>query len=679
MLETPIDQLPATSIRTINRLKSINIKTFEDLLNHFPSRYKNYSLVSTISQLQPGERVTIKGVIIDSKNEYTRKGLTVQKFLVQDDQSTIEIIWYNQPYLLRLLRPKTLISVAGEVKRFIHSLVLEAQQYEILRYNNDETVHTGRIIPIYPETYGLSSKILREKIWRLLKQKYFKEIFPSNFVKHYQLIDEIEAYDNIHFPKNMFLTEKARRRLVFDEIAIIQLSSTFIKQEWQKQKVAKRFLVSQKILDDFIKNLPFELTAAQKRCLSEILSDVSKPVPMNRLLQGETGSGKTVVAAAVAYTAFHNNCQTLFMAPTEILAFQHYNSLTQLFASFQTNKSPKIILHTSSSKTNSAMMKTADIIVGTHALIDKKTQFGEVGLVVIDEQHKFGVAQRNRLKEKGFNPHLLTMTATPIPRTIILTFYGELNLSIIDEMPKNRLTVKTYLVKTARRAAAYDWIKKQIKDKHIQAFIVCPFIEISDEETLVAVKAAKKEFEYLKHTVFNDLNLGLLHGKMKPKEKDAVMKSFAEGKINILVSTPVVEVGIDIPNAAIILIEAAERFGLAQLHQLRGRVGRGNKQSYCFLFTEKDHQTSPRLRVFTTCFNGFELARQDLSFRGGGEIYGLKQHGKPNLKIASLTDFTLIEIVKKACVDFFTHYNLADFPLLQKRLKKYKISLISQN
>lgn len=680
VLASPIDRLPATSTLTIRRLKSLVINTFEDLLNYFPFRYENYSLISSTAPLQVGEKLTIKGRVLEAKNQYTRKARLLQKIRLSDDRGVIEAVWYNQPYLIRLIRPDSLLSVAGEVKNFFKSTVLEAQQYELLRTWADETIHTGRLVPVYPEIRGLSSKTLREKIFYLLKNCLPQEIFPATLLHRYQLISETDAYQQVHFPQNLELAKQARRRLAFDEMTIIQLTSSLIKKDWQKEKVVQPLLIEGKLIGQLIARLPFELTKAQSRCLEEIMSDLVRAMPMNRLLQGEVGSGKTVVAAVAAYAVFLNHYQTLIMAPTEILSFQHFNTLTSLFRETQLKKTPKIVLYTASLKPKSSELASADIIVGTHALIGKKTQFPRVGLIVVDEQHKFGVVQRAQLKKKGINPHLLTMTATPIPRTVVLTMYGELDLSIIDEMPKGRASVKTYLVKNHKRNAAYDWIKKQIKSAGIQVFIICPLIEVSEKETLISVKAAKKEFAYLKNDVFGQYRLGLLHGKMTSKEKNLVMKEFAQKDLDILVTTPVVEVGIDVVNATIIVIEATERFGLAQLHQLRGRVGRGDKPSYCLLFTEKESPTvTKRLRFFTRCHLGLALAEHDLRLRGAGEIYGTQQHGAPNLKIASLTDFDLIHQARAACDYLLDHDILTNCPCLQKRLEKYRISLISRD
>ncbi len=691
-LSGAIDSLPNTSILTIRRLKSLGIKTYWDLLNFFPFRYDNFSLISKINRIQEGETTTVIGKIIDSKYQLTRTRLRVQKFVLQDETGTIELNWYNQPYLLSLLKKGMTISVAGEAKRFGRKLTMDPKAYEILHFNEsidwNSLKHTGRIVPVYSETRGLSSKTIREKIFYLLTYSKrplqigieMDEILPKETVLYNNLTDEATAYQNIHFPENMILMKKARERLSFDELFTIHLANTLVRAEWERETVGNRFTITpqhNKSLQNFIDSLPFELTNAQIRVIGEIRADLQKEKPMNRFLQGEVGSGKTVVAAVACYITCLNGFQSLFMAPTEILAQQHYQTITKLFRNCQI---PKICLVTGSVKPALKELQFADIIIGTHALIQKNITYKKVGLVIVDEQHRFGVRQRAILKEKGFNPHLLTMTATPIPRTVALMLFGELDMSVIDEMPIGRLPIKTYFITKEKRTDCYEWIKKQIDKLGIQIFIICPFIDESEIETMKSVKAAKKEVEFLQKTIFPEYPLGLIHGKMKSAEKDEVMSGFNEKKYRILVATPVVEVGIDIPNATIMLIEGAERFGLAQLHQLRGRVGRGNNQSYCFLFTEKESpEIRKRLRFICQTHDGNILAEKDLELRGAGTIYGTLQHGMMDLKIASLSDYPMIEKTRKAVNHFMEKYELKKFAEMEKRVKKYKIEQIAHD
>lgn len=688
-----IDQLPNTSALTIRRLKLIGIKNFWDLINYFPFRYENYSLITKISTIQEGEVVTLKGLIIDFQNQYTKKGKNIQKAVLYDQSGKIDLVWYNQPYLLRIIKSGSHLSVSGQIKKFGYSLVMEVQEYDLIKNSQDnKTIHTGRIIPIYPEKKGLSSRILREKIWHLLNNNYhyqIEEILPQEIINFNQLISEKEAYFNIHFPLNSEQAKKSKKRLAFDEIFTINLSSQLIRREWRKEKVSCQLVLNHKnkiLFDQFINNLPFKLTPSQNKVLFEIIQDLKKNYPMNRLLQGDVGSGKTVIAAAASYLSFINSFKTLIMAPTEILAQQHFHTFQSIFKKSNLIRCPKIILYTSSNKPKPNDLTQADIVIGTHALIQKNISFNQVALVIIDEQHKFGVIQRAMLKNKAqhshlanFNPHLLTMTATPIPRTVALTLYGELDLSTIDELPPGRIAVKTFIIPPEKRGDAYHWIKSQIKNFKTQVFIVCPLIEESAVETLQSVKAVKKEFETIKK-IFFEFKVDLLHGKIKNSEKEMVMKKFANAQTDILVTTPVVEVGVDVPNANIIIIEAAERFGLAQLHQLRGRVGRGNKQAYCFLFTSNEKsQLSDRLHFFSQTNSGFKLAEYDLKLRGPGEIYGTKQHGIINLKIANLSDFQLINKVYNAVNYFLNRYSLEKFLPLKKRIENYRIKIISQD
>lgn len=679
-LEQSIDKLPLTSSITIKRFKKIGIKNLFDLLNYFPFRYENYSLISSIASAQPGEKLTIKGKIIDRKQEITKRGIKLQKFLLYDGTGKIEIVFYNQPYLLKTLATDKDVSFAGMVEQFGNKIIMIASEWEI-----ETNIHTGRLIPIYPEKKGLSSRVIREKIFWLLSQiknDDLVEIYPTEIVSYNHLFTQFFAYQNIHFPKDKKLAKQARKRLAFDELFIIQLSAALVKKEWEKEKVGHRFVLYGKNLNrlnDFINNLPFKLTSAQQRVIKEILADLEKEKPMNRFLQGDVGSGKTVLASIACYLAYLNGFQSLFMAPTEILAKQHFQTLSSLFKDYPLKIGLQTKTEKINKKRNNGVVSDFDIVVGTHAVLNEKLKFNRVGLVVIDEQHRFGVRQRAMLKEKGINPHLLTMTATPIPRTVALVLCGELDVSYVDEMPKGRLPVKTYLVSIEKREKAYKWIKKQIREENASIFIVCPLIEESEVETMRSVKAAKKEFENLKK-IFFEFKLGLLHGKLKTSEKNKVLEDFRNDKIKILVTTPVVEVGIDIPQATIMIIEAAERFGLAQLHQLRGRVGRSDKQSYCFLFTNSNApEVIERLNFFSKNNLGTKLAEYDLQIRGPGEIYGEKQHGFINLKVASFTDYHLISQTKKAVDYFLNRYYPSQFPSLLQRIEEYRIKQITRD
>lgn len=688
-LDDSVAKLPQTAPQTIRRLAAVQIYTIYDLLNYFPIRYQQYPPVSHINDITPVTEsgllesndvlVTYTGTIINAKNIYARRGITLQKCTLADDSGAIELVWFNQPYILSVFQTGRHVQVAGKLTYSSRGKSLHVTDYDILN-TLSTPLHTAGTVPVYSEKKSLSTRLLREKI-RLTLQRYAEnitEILPADIIKAHNLIDEKKAYQMIHFPSSETLCQAARHRLAFDEMFSIQLASKIIKKNWVKEKtdvIFSRDKNIQSILDKTISSLPFTLTSSQQSSFEEILQDLMMRHPMNRLLQGEVGSGKTIVAALACLFVHLNGYKSLLMAPTEILAEQHYNTLQKFFG-----KQLNTILLTSNHKTSEKHLESADVIVGTHALIGKKKKYNNIGLVVIDEQHKFGVSQRAELKKKGINPHLLTMTATPIPRTVLLTLYKELDVSVISELPSDRLKVKTYVVPRHKRDDGYKWMQKELKKHNAQAFIVCPFVDESAVDSMKNVKAAKTEFDRLSKTVFPHLRLGLLHGKLKSNEKSIILDQFSQKEIDILVTTPVVEVGIDFPNATIIVIEAAERFGLAQLHQLRGRVGRGDKQSHCLLFTETDNEkTTKRLNVFARLQNGIELAEYDLKMRGAGELYGTRQHGFTNLKIASLSDFDLIASTDRATDVFLSRYALADYPVITKKLEALNRSSVSKD
>ncbi len=659
-LQTPIREASRAYKMYASRLEKLGIKNLGDFLFHIPFRYDDYSLVSKIGEVQAGETVTIKGTIEKIENQYTRKFKSLQRATVKDDSGCIDILWFNQPFLTRAMKKGDLISLSGKVDLDRNKLTMLSPDYEII-FNN-ETIHTGRLVPVYPETKGISSKWLRRQVYKILEEKgKIREYLPENLMKENQLMDLNDALGKIHFPDSLEQAEKAKQRLAFEELFILQLSTLSRKKEWESVSPGYQFSPAKfnKNIESFLNKLPFELTNAQKRAVKEIFADLEAKKPMNRLLEGEVGSGKTVVSAIAMYLAFLNGFQSVLMAPTEILAQQHYKTIMQLLKPFGV----KIGLQTGSSKNQTL---DTDILIGTHAVISEKVKFKNLALVIIDEQQRFGVEQRAIIRSKGKNPHLLTMTATPIPRTVALTMYGDLDLSLLDKMPKGRKIVKTWLVPPIKRGGAYKWIEKEINQHKSQAFIICPFIE--ESESMITIKAATKEFENLKK-IFPKLRLGLLHGKLKSKDKEAVLMDFKNKKIDVLVATPVVEVGIDIPNATIIMIEQTERFGLAQLHQLRGRVGRGDKQSYCLLFTDsKNDLTLARLKSMENIYIGAQLAELDLKLRGAGDLYGTAQHGRNMLKIADFSDISLIEKTKREANNIFNE--LSKYPILLEKIKE---------
>lgn len=681
-LRTPLSEISRPLKMYAGRLQKLDITTVSDLLFHIPHRYEDFSLISKISQVHPGDVVTVTGTVLEMKNEYTRRSKPIQKATIVDDTGSISVTWFNQPFLTQYIKKNDTVSLSGKVEWFGKTITLLSPSYETVS-TNGVTLHTGRLVPIYPETAGVSSKWLRRQIYTLLSQVKFEEYLPTDIREKNNFIDLEKAVQSVHFPQNFEEAQRAKTRLAFDELLMLQMKATKRRKEWEAISDGHAFFLNpfEKQIGTFWEHLPFSLTNSQNQAVHAIFQDIEKTRPMNRLLQGDVGSGKTVVATVAMYLAFLNGFQSVFMAPTEILAQQHYKTVTTLLEPLGV----KIELVTGSTKIKSMKSEVRsknkvrsskfeirnsgfDILVGTHAVLYDKVTFNKLGLVVIDEQQRFGVEQRSLIRQKGDHPHVLTMTATPIPRTVALTMYGDLELSYLDEMPKGRRIVRTWLVPKEKRNSAYDWIRKQIKVTDSQAFVICPFIDQS--ETMQTVKAAAVEYERLRKDIFPDLRLGLLHGKLKPKEKDAVLLEFREKKHDILVATPVVEVGIDIPNATIILIEASERFGLAQLHQLRGRVGRGEKQSFCLLFTETtSDQTIQKLKMLETTHVGAQLAELDLRLRGPGDLYGTLQSGVPQLKIATFSDVALLQKAKRAADTLY--------PLLKKdpMLKKTFASL----
>ncbi len=693
-LKTPIENIANIGEVYKKRLKNVGIKSVRDLLWYFPHRYEDFSNIIPIKKIKPGEFNCIRGKIlsIESKKTWKRR-MTITEAIVQDKTSPLRVVWFGQPYLIKTLTPGSLVCLAGKTALKKNEIYLNNPAYEKITPQSD-LIHTGRIIPVYHLSRGLSSRWIRYIIKPVLSSVKSKidEPLPKEILKKYNLMPVKKALWQIHFPDSNELAEKAKLRFSFEEIILIQLSVLREKIKL-RQKKAPGIPVNVELLKDFISSLDFKLTESQKKSSWQILKDLEKSTPMSRLLEGDVGSGKTIVAAIAILNTAKSGNQVAFMAPTEILAKQHFKEIHRLIDNFKiktallTGKEDKVtaiklkneILEISRNKILEKL-ESGDIkiLIGTHALIQEKVKFKNLGLVVIDEQHRFGVEQRAKLisrrkKEKILIPHLLSMTATPIPRTLALTIYGDLDLSLITELPKNRKKVKTFVIPPKKRMQAYSFIEKEVKKKR-GAFLICPRIEISDKESWSwsDVKAVKEEHKKLSEKIFPHLNIGMIHGKMKTKEKEKIMKEFKEGKINILISTSVVEVGIDIPRATIMMIEGAERFGLAQLHQFRGRVGRSDLQSYCFLFTESSSiKTKRRLKAIVGSNNGFELAEKDMKIRGPGELYGKKQWGIPDLAMENLNNIGLIEKAREAAKEILKKdIQLKNYPLLKDNLRK---------
>jgi ATP-dependent DNA helicase RecG len=586
--------------------------------------------------------------------------------ILGDETGNIRAVWFNQPWLAKQMKTNSRIAVSGRVSEFNYEKVFENPEWEYIE--EKELMHTGRLVPVYPLTHGLYPRQVRAIVKTALDACAggLADFLPDTIRERCGLISLRQAILKAHYPADYADQNLARQRLAFDELFMLQLGVLSKKKEWQEDQPGHKFSIDDEKLSRFISKLPFKLTAAQSKVTGEICGDLRRDVPMSRLMQGDVGSGKTVVAALALLEAIENGYQGALMAPTEILAEQHFSTLFKLLSAMGTACSResniytfedvfpfdlKIALLTGSlnpkeKRATHDKIKEGEVnlVIGTHALIQKAVKFKNLGLVIIDEQHRFGVLQRSTLRQKGFNPHLLVMTATPIPRTLALTLYGDLDISTIDEMPAGRQVIKTRWLQPGDRQRAYNFIRKQVQESR-QAFIICPLIEESEN---LEVKAAVAEYERLSREIFPDLRLGLLHGKMKGADKEEVMHSFKEGELDVLISTSVVEVGIDVPNAAVMLVEAADRFGLSQLHQFRGRVGRGENQSYCILLSENPSEYGQeRLKAIEEINDGFLLAEKDLELRGPGEFFGTRQSGLPDLKMARLSDTKILETARR--------------------------------
>ncbi|PIQ92620.1 MAG: ATP-dependent DNA helicase RecG [Parcubacteria group bacterium CG11_big_fil_rev_8_21_14_0_20_39_14] len=690
-LFSPVEQISRIGPAFQKRLKKLGIKTIKDLLYHFPSRYEDLSKITPIAKIRFGEAVTVIGKILNIKSSRTwKKKISLTEALIQDESGTLPAIWFHQPYLLKILKPGQFFLFSGKPALKKNQLYLSNPAFEKIdqadNINTGGLIHTGRIVPIYPATEGLSSRYFRYILKNILAyfDKKIPDPLPTETRENQKLLEINKALWQIHFPDTEKSAEEARRRFAFEEIFLIQLWALIERIRLRKEKALK-FEINLPLIQKLIKSLPYKLTDGQKKSAWQILKDLEKPYPMNRLLEGDVGSGKTVIAAIAALNCASQKGQVAIMAPTEILAKQHFREFPKLLKNFKlsiallTGKEDKIaskklkgeVLEISRQKILEKIAKAEiDILIGTHALIQKNVIFKNLALAIVDEQHRFGVEQRAKLTRSRTIPHLLSMTATPIPRTLALTIYSDLDLSLISELPKGRKKIITKIVSPAGRLEVFEFIRLEANQGR-QTFIICPLIEESEK---LRVKAAVKEHEQLSQKFFSDLKVGLLHGRMKTREKGKIMKDFKAGKLNILVSTSVVEVGIDIPNATIMVIEGADRFGLAQLYQFRGRVGRNIFQSYCFLFTDsRAKRTHQRLKALIGAEDGFKLSEKDLEIRGPGDLAGTRQWGLPDLAMASLSDLSLIEAAKKEAVAILEKdIQLKKHPLLKERVESFK-------
>lgn len=668
-LTTSLDQIKGVGPRTAAQLAKAGLHTVGDILLFLPRKHEDFTNVSTIADLKPG-KVTIRARCESITTRPVRRGLRLTTAVLADDTGKLNAVWFNQPYRTQQLGGNSdEFYFSGEFEYNYGKYQLTNPSAEIAK---EMPVQADRLLPVYHSYAGLKSQTVRKVLEELRPlMSVLPETLPESIIKREELMPRAQAVSTMHFPKTLEDVTKARERLAFEELFELLLASQLNKQE--NQKLAGYHIPFEvEVVKQFVAQLPFALTGAQKRAAWDILQDFEKATPMNRLLQGDVGSGKTVVAGLAARQAASHGHQTALMAPTEILATQHAETLDNLLAPFGV----KVGLLTSSvkGKARTTLYEQiasgeVDVVVGTHALIQEKVVFHTLGFVVIDEQHRFGVDQRQKLLNKsGILPHLLAMTATPIPRSLALTVYGELDVSVLNERPANRLPIKTQIVSPVSAAKIYDAVDKEIAAGR-QAYVICSLIEENPDND---VKSVQAEYKRLKNSVFGHRSIGLLHGKMKPAEKEQVMQDFKDKKFDILVSTTVVEVGVDVPNATCILIENADRFGLAQLHQLRGRVGRSGYQSYCYLMMSGTNKPSERLREVEKSNDGFYLAEVDMQLRGPGEIYGRMQSGALNLQIATLADTKLIAQAQKAAKWFVESEDITHYAGLTDRVRYYQ-------
>lgn len=662
------------------KLNKLGIFTAQDLMMYFPKKHIDYSSRTLIKKLQEGQTTTVFGYIKSVSSFNTKNNLSVTKVVIADESGRFELSFFNAKgnrYLLERMKAQFPVNagimVSGVVKRnnYTGLLTMDKPTYSIMTGefldNPDSNLNIARIVPIYTVCEDLSIKTLRKAIFNAIElyKNDIKNIIPDFIRERLGIMNKKEAVKQIHFPETMDTLEHARFSLIFEELFLIQLKLIRLRETTAKNTTSYALQVHKDgLVQKFINALPFELTSGQKQAINEILQDMNSDAPMQRLLQGDVGSGKTVVATIMLLAAIENGYQGALMAPTEILAQQHYNNLVQWLTPM--GLSVGLFLGSHGKRIRQKFetdLKNGQthIAVGTHALIQENVEFNNLGAIVVDEQHRFGVKQRNILKKKSQNPQILTMTATPIPRTLALTVHGDLDLTVINELPKGRKPIKTIL--TGSHKQVWDLIKKEVESGR-QAYVVYPLI---DESETLSAKAATIEAEKLQAEVFPQFKIGLLHGKLKNDEKDEVMKDFKAGKYNILVSTTVVEVGVDVPNATVMVIENAERFGLSQLHQLRGRVGRNSLQSYCILITSsRSQETRERLGIMTETNDGFVIAEKDLQLRGPGEFLGTRQSGLPDLIISDIVrDAKILEIARNEAIDFVKNYNIEDFPVLK--------------
>jgi ATP-dependent DNA helicase RecG len=650
-LDAPVSVMSGIGARRTELLSKLGIESIRDFLRLYPRRYEDYSQLKTINRLEYGERVSLLATVWEAGGRPTRGKRHVFRVILSDNTGTLEVTWFNQSYLEDRIRPGMQLLISGKVGEYLGRLTMQSPEWEIVGRTE---VTNARIQPIYPLTEGLTQRWMRSAMRRALGAwaERIPEVLPDELRMEHKLLPLAQALWGVHLPDTQEQLTQARRRMAFEQVLYLQLGLLRQKLMWKAQE-GRAIQVPSDRVQALTESLPYALTEAQKRTLDEMLRDCLSGEPMNRLLQGDVGSGKTVVAALLMALTVGEGYQAAMMAPTEILAEQHYRSLCEFVARLPEPRPTVGLLTGNVSGADRVLVYdgladgSCQIVVGTHALIQEAVAFKNLALVVIDEQHRFGVEQRRTLRDKGYNPHLLVMTATPIPRSLELTIWGHVDVSVLDEMPPGRQAIQTRVLVPPERGRAYTFIQSQVA-KGRQAFIIYPLVESSDK---IEARAAVDEHTRLQKDVFPNLRLGLLHGRMRSDEKDAVMGQFAAGELDILIATSVVEVGIDVPNATVMLIDGAERFGLAQLHQFRGRVGRGAHQSYCLLLAEGgSDEARERLQAVEATNDGFVLAEKDLQMRGPGEFLGTQQSGFPEMPMAAFADMRLLHEVREAAL-----------------------------
>ncbi|MBE5976906.1 MAG: ATP-dependent DNA helicase RecG [Paenibacillaceae bacterium] len=653
MNQKPIESLKGIGEKTGKLFQKIGVDTIEDLLEYYPRAYDTYEDPSPIAEIKPDSVMTVAGMLERTPDVKRYSRVQVVTAVLRDGSGTMQLIWYNMPYLHATLKAGMRAVFRGKVIKKSGRLIMEQPEvYTAEAYG--EIIHSMQ--PVYGQTKGLSNKtIVRAQKQALSARLIIRDYLPADLRRKHELAEYNFAIEHIHFPSDRKELLFARKRLVFDEFFLFLMAVRRLKDNRENKTSPFAIRLSEEV-KTFQSRLPYSLTAAQQKVLDEVYADMTGGLVMNRLVQGDVGSGKTIIAILALLQAACNGYQGALMVPTEVLARQHYESMTELFLKYQINKVPVLVTGSMTAKEKrSAYEKIAsheaDIIIGTHALIQDKVIYDKLALVITDEQHRFGVGQRELLGKKGEEPHVMVMSATPIPRTLAIIIYGDLDISVIDELPANRLPIKNCVVDTGYRKKAYDFIKKEVAAGR-QAYVICPMVEASEmieAENVVDYTAALKE-------ALPGMSIEYLHGKMKGKEKNSIMERFASGEISVLVSTTVVEVGVNVPNATVMMIENAERFGLAQLHQLRGRVGRGKYQSYCILVNGSDQDgTKERLDILNRSNDGFFIASEDLKLRGPGDIFGIRQSGEMEFKLGDIfTDANLLKTVSEEVKHIFS-------------------------